>query len=213
MSICTDVGSFIESKTTVVQTSNIGFTSEVSDYLVVHTGPDALHLPICRDVPRALVKQYYSTRQVLLYNNVSKFTVLTILLPKESHCDVKVSPFPKRQKWSRELSDHGSTLLFIGASPILPDRGSTNVLISEQHGAYQRKGRGGRGGYFLQTTAVNFQHLGFCFRAIAPVCHKGYTVRARSWLEHRLLVHSLLPLPTYWPKKICLFCGVKRTRK
>ena len=40
MSICTDVGSFIESKTTVVQTSNVGFTSEVSDYLVVHTGPE-----------------------------------------------------------------------------------------------------------------------------------------------------------------------------
>ena len=40
MSICTEVGSFIESKTTVVQTSNVGFTSEVSDYLVVHTGPD-----------------------------------------------------------------------------------------------------------------------------------------------------------------------------
>ena len=35
-----DVGSFIESKTSVVQTSNVGFTSEVSDYLVVHMGPD-----------------------------------------------------------------------------------------------------------------------------------------------------------------------------
>ena len=34
-----DVGNFIESKTSVVQTSNVGFTSEVSDYLVVHTGP------------------------------------------------------------------------------------------------------------------------------------------------------------------------------
>ena len=43
MSICTDVGSFIESKTTVVQTSNVGFTSEVSDYLVVHTGPGDFH--------------------------------------------------------------------------------------------------------------------------------------------------------------------------
>ena len=39
MSACADVGSFIESKTTEVQTSNVGFTSEVSDYLVVHTGP------------------------------------------------------------------------------------------------------------------------------------------------------------------------------
>ena len=39
MSTCADVGSFIESKTSVVQTSNVGFTSEVSDYLVVHTGP------------------------------------------------------------------------------------------------------------------------------------------------------------------------------
>ena len=40
--MCTDVGSFIESKTSVVQTSNVGFTSEVSDYLVVHMGPDPL---------------------------------------------------------------------------------------------------------------------------------------------------------------------------
>ena len=39
MSTCVDVGSFIESKTSVVQTLNGGFTSEVSDYLVVHTGP------------------------------------------------------------------------------------------------------------------------------------------------------------------------------
>ena len=43
MSICTDVGSFIESKMSVVQTSNVGFTSEVPDYLVVHTGPDQHH--------------------------------------------------------------------------------------------------------------------------------------------------------------------------
>ena len=41
MSTCADVGSFIESKTSVVQTLNVGFTSEVSDYLVVHTGPGA----------------------------------------------------------------------------------------------------------------------------------------------------------------------------
>ena len=40
MSTCADVGSFIESKMSVVQTLNVGFTSEVSDYLVVHTGPD-----------------------------------------------------------------------------------------------------------------------------------------------------------------------------
>ena len=40
MSTCADVGSVIESKMSVVQTSNVGFTSEVSDYLVVHTGPD-----------------------------------------------------------------------------------------------------------------------------------------------------------------------------
>ena len=33
------VRSFNESKTTEVQTLNVGFTSEVSDYLVVHTGP------------------------------------------------------------------------------------------------------------------------------------------------------------------------------
>ena len=39
MSTCAVVRSFIESKTTEVQTSSVGFTSEVSDYLVVHTGP------------------------------------------------------------------------------------------------------------------------------------------------------------------------------
>ena len=39
MSTCADVGSVIESKMSVVQTSNVGYTSEVSDYLVVHTGP------------------------------------------------------------------------------------------------------------------------------------------------------------------------------
>ena len=42
MSTCADVGSFIESKTSVVQTSNVGFASEVSDYLVVHTGPGVI---------------------------------------------------------------------------------------------------------------------------------------------------------------------------
>ena len=39
VSTCADVGSFIESETSVVYTSNVGFTSEVPDYLVVHTGP------------------------------------------------------------------------------------------------------------------------------------------------------------------------------
>ena len=39
MSTCADVGSFIDSKTSVVHTSNVGFTSEVADYLVVHAGP------------------------------------------------------------------------------------------------------------------------------------------------------------------------------
>ena len=37
--VSADVGSFIESKTSVVQTSNVGFTSKVPDYLVVYTGP------------------------------------------------------------------------------------------------------------------------------------------------------------------------------
>ena len=40
MSACADVLSFIESKTSEVQTSHVGFTSEVSDYLVVHMGPE-----------------------------------------------------------------------------------------------------------------------------------------------------------------------------
>ena len=44
MSTCADVGSFIESKTSVVQTLNVGFTSEVADYLVVHAGPGVIVL-------------------------------------------------------------------------------------------------------------------------------------------------------------------------
>ena len=44
MSTCAFVRSFIESKITEVQTSNVGFTSEVSDYLVVHTGPEVCSL-------------------------------------------------------------------------------------------------------------------------------------------------------------------------
>ena len=39
MSTCAVVRSFIESKTTEAQTLNVGFISNVSDYLVVHTGP------------------------------------------------------------------------------------------------------------------------------------------------------------------------------
>ena len=35
---------FIESKTSVIQISNVGFTSEVSDYLVVHMGPEQVIL-------------------------------------------------------------------------------------------------------------------------------------------------------------------------
>ena len=44
MSTCADVGSVIGSKTSVVQTSNVDFTSEVSGYLVVHTGPEEKRL-------------------------------------------------------------------------------------------------------------------------------------------------------------------------
>ena len=39
MSTCADVGSFTGYKSSVVQASSVGFTSEVSDYLVVLTGP------------------------------------------------------------------------------------------------------------------------------------------------------------------------------
>ena len=46
MSTCADDGSFIGSKTSVVQTSKVGFTSEVSHYLVVHTGPGKGHCVI-----------------------------------------------------------------------------------------------------------------------------------------------------------------------
>ena len=60
MSTCAVVRSFIESKTTEVQTSNAGFTSEVSDYLVVHTGPgadDFTKRPSRRHVTGTLIKQ------------------------------------------------------------------------------------------------------------------------------------------------------------
>ena len=40
MSTCVVVRSLIGSKTSAVQTSNVGFTSEVPDYLVMHTGPE-----------------------------------------------------------------------------------------------------------------------------------------------------------------------------
>ena len=49
MSTCADVGSFTGSKTSVVQTSNVGFTSEDPDYLVVHTGPDPDNIPVQSD--------------------------------------------------------------------------------------------------------------------------------------------------------------------
>ena len=54
MSTCADVGSFIESKTSVVQTSNVGFTSEVSDYLVVHTGPGRSRVTVMNEVDATL---------------------------------------------------------------------------------------------------------------------------------------------------------------
>ena len=57
MSTCADVGSVIESKMSVVQTSNVGFTSEVSDYLVVHTGPVSL-LKTFHSMQRRFVVQY-----------------------------------------------------------------------------------------------------------------------------------------------------------
>ena len=63
MSICTDVGSFIESKTTVVQTSNVGFTSEVSDYLVVHMGPGLLVSEACLLVGCLTSQQHASVSQ------------------------------------------------------------------------------------------------------------------------------------------------------
>ena len=47
------VRSFIESKTTEVQTLNVDFTSEVSDYLVVHTGSE-LPTPMPYIVPNPL---------------------------------------------------------------------------------------------------------------------------------------------------------------
>ena len=61
MSTCADVGSFIESKTSVVQASNVGFTSEVSDYLVVHTGP-GLYSPTSeqsQDTDRLLAEPHH----------------------------------------------------------------------------------------------------------------------------------------------------------
>ena len=56
MSACAVVRCFIESKSMEVQTSNVGFTSEVSDYLVVHTGLSLLFC-ICVEQDISLLPQ------------------------------------------------------------------------------------------------------------------------------------------------------------
>ena len=49
--------------TSVVQTSNIGFTSEVSDYLVVHTGPGWVKSFLCILMSAALMAGIFTTAQ------------------------------------------------------------------------------------------------------------------------------------------------------
>ena len=69
MSTCAVVKSVIESKMSEVQTSNVGFTSEVSDYLVVHTGPVVLSRGstlIDLDQPDRPVRHKLPTQQRLL---------------------------------------------------------------------------------------------------------------------------------------------------
>ena len=72
MSTCADVGRFIESKTSVVQTSNVGFTSEVADYLVMHTGPGSLHTAVVQSLSatvnlHVLALLWISTRLTSLF--------------------------------------------------------------------------------------------------------------------------------------------------
>ena len=75
MSKCVDVGSFIESKTSEVQTSHVGFTSEVSDYLVVHMGPGDLVLVKLRE---------YSALQSII--SFSSHLISSRLCPSTAGC-------------------------------------------------------------------------------------------------------------------------------
>ena len=89
MSTCADVGSFIESKTLVVQTSNVGFTFEVPDYLVVHTGPGRVALTLNFLV--AVVNTLNSSKEI------SEFFSKNANVKSISHCKQrmksKLSPF------------------------------------------------------------------------------------------------------------------------
>ena len=61
MSTCADVGSVIGPKTSVVQTSNVGFTSEVSDYVEVHTGPGEVESLIGQLLVSVCLKNLHSS--------------------------------------------------------------------------------------------------------------------------------------------------------
>ena len=78
MSTCADVGSFIGSKSSVVQTSNVGFTSEVSDYLVVHTGPGAA--VIGKDQVLLQPRLLHSENEVYTKNGIIDSVLLLLFL-------------------------------------------------------------------------------------------------------------------------------------
>ena len=81
MSTWAVVRSFIESKTTEVQTSNVAFTSEVSDYLEVHTGPDVLHV-ICT----LLRPGHLSGRVETVRGAVRRLSKISICVGDSSRC-------------------------------------------------------------------------------------------------------------------------------
>ena len=81
MSTFADVGSFIESKTSVVQTSNVGFTSEVSDYLVVHTGPGPFTFMFIH--PFGWDAKAYVKKLMILFGNVVVSKAVSFMLPWE----------------------------------------------------------------------------------------------------------------------------------
>ena len=77
------MGSVIESETSVVQTSNVDFTSKVSDYLVVHTGPgDATVGIIVQSENRAAVCPPSSSVHVTVHRSIEcdKITVFAFQL-------------------------------------------------------------------------------------------------------------------------------------
>ena len=126
MSTCADVGSFIESKTSVVQASNVGFTSEVSDYLVVHTGPEQGNLFRMRTGHNRLNAHMYSKFKVgeseMCPCNADNMVAEHLLQHGQLHDalrrDMWPEPKPLRGKLYGSLEELKRTTAFVRATGI-----------------------------------------------------------------------------------------------